>query len=143
MARVLALIPDLLFGSRVQGSLMAAGHEVELLADPDLLLSKLSDADGQDVKVLVVDLTDEARARARAIHFLLSNPPEPGLELTGGLGRIRTLAFYSHVDTQARAYAEEAGFDLVVPRSRMAREGPQLVSQLAGVASPGSPPRSA
>ena len=27
--------------------------------------------------------------------------------------------------------AEEAGFDLVVPRSRMAREGPALVDRLA------------
>jgi hypothetical protein len=134
MARVLALIPDLLFGSRVQGSLTAAGHEVELLANPDLVRSKLSDVDGQDVKVLVVDLTDEAHARARGIHFLLSHTGTPGQELrTPGRerGRIRTLAFYSHVDTQARAYAEEAGFDLVVPRSRMAREGGQLVTDLA------------
>jgi len=28
MARVLALVPDLLFGSRVQGSLTAAGDDV-------------------------------------------------------------------------------------------------------------------
>ncbi len=33
MARVLALVPDLLFGSQVQGSLTAAGHEVELIGD--------------------------------------------------------------------------------------------------------------
>ena len=33
MACVLALTADLLFGSRVQGSLAAAGQEVELLAD--------------------------------------------------------------------------------------------------------------
>jgi hypothetical protein len=130
MARVLALIPDLLFGSRVQGSLTAAGHEVELLANPDLVRSKLSDMDGQDVKVLVVDLTDEAHTRAWAIHSLLSNTSEPGRELTGALEHIRTLAFYSHVDTRARTCAEEAGFDLVVPRSRMAREGAELVSGL-------------
>ena len=30
MARVVALVPDLLFGSRVQGDLRAAGHEVTL-----------------------------------------------------------------------------------------------------------------
>ena len=30
MARVVALVPDLLFGSRVQGDLQAAGHEVAL-----------------------------------------------------------------------------------------------------------------
>ena len=34
------------------------------------------------------------------------------------------------VDTRRRA--EDAGFDLIVPRSRMAREGAALVERLAG-----------
>ena len=40
------------------------------------------------------------------------------------------LGFYSHVDVDTRRRAEEAGFDLVVPRSRMAREMPELVERL-------------
>jgi hypothetical protein len=47
------------------------------------------------------------------------------------LGDTRTLAFYSHVDVATRERAERAGFDLVVPRSRMAREGAELVTRLA------------
>ena len=31
MARVAALIPDLLFGSKVQSALQDAGHEVDLI----------------------------------------------------------------------------------------------------------------
>ena len=46
------------------------------------------------------------------------------------LDRTRTLAFYSHVEQETRERAEAAGFDLVVPRSRMAREGAALVSRL-------------
>lgn len=42
------------------------------------------------------------------------------------------LGFYSHVDVDTRRRAEEAGFDLVVPRSRMAREMPALVETLLG-----------
>jgi len=34
------------------------------------------------------------------------------------------------VDVAARERAEQAGFDLVVPRSRMAREGAALVAGL-------------
>jgi hypothetical protein len=34
------------------------------------------------------------------------------------------------VDVSVRERAEEAGFDLVVPRSRMAREGAALVTSL-------------
>jgi hypothetical protein len=41
------------------------------------------------------------------------------------------LGFYSHVDVETRRKAEESGFDLVVPRSRMAREMPALVDSLA------------
>ena len=41
MAHVLALIPDLLFGSRVQGALTAAGHEVALLTDEGQLRGRL------------------------------------------------------------------------------------------------------
>jgi hypothetical protein len=48
--------------------------------------------------------------------------------------RTRTLGFYAHVDVSARERAEEAGFDLVVPRSRMAREGAALVASLTGEA---------
>jgi hypothetical protein len=51
----------------------------------------------------------------------------------GALGRTRTIGFYAHVDVSVRERAEEAGFDLVVPRSRMAREGAQLVAGLISV----------
>ena len=40
------------------------------------------------------------------------------------------LGYYSHVDAETRAAAEAAGVDLVVPRSRMARELPDLVQGL-------------
>ena len=47
------------------------------------------------------------------------------------LGDARTLGVYSHVDVDTRRRAEAAGFDLIVPRSRLAREGPTLISGLA------------
>jgi hypothetical protein len=34
------------------------------------------------------------------------------------------------VDTEVRLIAERAGCEMVVPRSRMAREGPALVARL-------------
>jgi hypothetical protein len=43
---------------------------------------------------------------------------------------VPTLGFYSHVEADVRSQAEAGGFDLVVPRSRMAREGPALISRL-------------
>jgi hypothetical protein len=122
MARVLALVPDLLFGSRVQGALTAAGHEVELIGDERRLRERLGDgAAPAAVVVLVVDLTDAGLDGAGIVEVLSRE---------GGLQGVRTLAFYSHVDVPARERAEQAGFDLVVPRSRMAREGAELVTRL-------------
>ncbi len=58
MARVLALTADLLFGSRIQGDLSAAGDEVELIADEARLRARLGETDKPVADVLVVDLTD-------------------------------------------------------------------------------------
>ena len=91
------LCPDLLFGSKVEGALRAAGHEV---VGPD-----------EDADALVLDLTAEAEDRLRA---------------AAGAG-LPTLAFYSHVEQDVRRRAEEAGIERVVPRSRMAREAAALV----------------
>ncbi|HEV2922897.1 MAG TPA: hypothetical protein VGW98_02600 [Solirubrobacteraceae bacterium] len=127
MARVVVLVPDLLFGSRVQSSLRGAGHDVELLGEPDRLSDRLRDPAAPPVAVLVIDLTSEGIDRAGLVQSL-----SEARELAG----IRTLGFYSHVDTETRERAEQAGFDMVVPRSRMAREGAELVTRLAGQAPP-------
>jgi hypothetical protein len=66
---------------------------------------------------LIVDLTVDAEDRIAQV--LLHRPPG-----------VPALAFYSHVETEVRTRAEEAGFDLVVPRSRIAREGAALVDRL-------------
>jgi hypothetical protein len=136
VARVLALVPDLLFGSRVQADLTAAGNEVALIGDEARLRERLAGVGGEtrdadDARahsgalppaVLIVDLTD-ARLDGSAIMQALG--------ADGLLAGVRTLAFFSHVDTAVGEHARAAGFDLVVPRSRMAREGAQLVARLA------------
>jgi DNA-binding response OmpR family regulator len=118
MARVVALIPDLLFGSNVRGALTAAGHEVELVGDADRARERLADTP----VVLVVDLVDGDLDGATLLETFAAE---------GLLHRTRTLAIYSHVDALARERGAQAGFDLIVPRSRMAREGAALVTRLA------------
>ena len=103
MARIVALVSELMLASRVEGSLRAAGHEVTVKAVPD--------AEAAEADAIVADL--EA-VDAEAVASI--GPP--------------TLGFYSHVDVETRRTAEAAGFDVVVPRSRMARELPELVDRL-------------
>jgi len=117
MARVLALVPDLLFGSRVQAMLRDAGHEVELVSGETEVWDQIAGTD-----VLVVDLTDAELDGIGLIDTL-----KTGGEMHG----VRTLGFYAHVEAHVRERALAAGFDSVVPRSRMAREGAALVDGLA------------
>jgi CheY-like chemotaxis protein len=118
VTRVLVLTADLLFGSNVQGMLAAGGNEVELARGEDALREALI---REPADVVVADLTSEELARVQSVRELR----EEGL-----IGRARVLGYYSHVEPAVRELAEGDGFDLVVPRSRMAREGAQLVSDL-------------
>ena len=115
MARAVAFIPDLLFGSNVIGALKASGHDPVLVANAIDLDGALAEAD-----VLIVDLTTDPSDRIALVRSQL-----------GSHDGLKSLAFFSHVERDVRAEAEEAGFDLVVPRSRMARAAGELVSQLA------------
>jgi hypothetical protein len=103
MARIAAVAPDLFFASKIDATLRGAGHDVELVQAPA--------ASGAAADLLIVDL-DAAGADVT---------PPPG---------VPRLGFYSHVDVDTKRRAEEAGYDLVVPRSRMAREMPALVEGL-------------
>lgn len=98
MARIAVLCPDLLFGSKIEGALRAAGHE---LAEPGVA----------DLLIADVDVVE----------------PEEAVNAAAGAP---TLGFYPHVDVELRRRAEAAGFDKVVPRSRMAREMVELVEEL-------------
>lgn len=104
VARVVAVTPDLLLGSKVEAMLAAAGHEVTL--SPALSEAPLDEAD-----LLVVDLDAQAP------------------EALPNLG-IPVLGYYSHVNAETKEAADASGIDLAIPRSRMARELPQLADKL-------------
>jgi hypothetical protein len=110
MARVVVFVPDLLFGSRVIEAVRSAGHEPVLAGEAEA--EALAGAEA-----VIVDLTADAAERIRLIA---------GARPAGA----PVLAFYSHVEADVRALGLAAGFEVVVPRSRMAREGPELVSRL-------------
>jgi hypothetical protein len=90
-----------MFGSKVEGALRAAGHEVT------------RETSGADV--VVVDLTEES----------IDSDSVPR-DAAG----VPTIGFYPHVDVDTRRRALEAGYDVVVPRSKMARETVAVVEGL-------------
>lgn len=93
-----------MLGSRVEAQLNAAGHEVTTS-------TSIEESSWEGMDLIVADL-----------H--IGRP-----EALVGLG-MPVLGYYSHVDVATKGNAEAAGVDLVVPRSRMARELPNLVERL-------------
>ena len=105
MARIAAVVADLMLASRVRTSLEASGHEVEQETElPDEL---------DDVDLVVADLDVVA--------------PEALGELD-----LPVIGFYQHTDTETKQRADAAGLALAVPRSRMVRELPDLVERELG-----------
>jgi hypothetical protein len=106
LARVVVLATDLMLASRVTTSLGGDGHQVEQRsALPD-------EVDGVDLVVADLDAVEPERL--------------------ADLG-VPVLGFHQHTDVETKRRAEAAGIDLVVPRSRMVRELPELVRRLLGV----------
>jgi hypothetical protein len=93
-----------MLASRVESTLGAAGHDVMTETDPGA-----ADLAGADL--IVADLGDVDPSRIAG-----QGPP--------------VLGFYSHTDVETCRRAEAAGVDLVVPRSRLAREMPELAARL-------------
>jgi hypothetical protein len=103
VARIAAVVADLMLASRVSTALEASGHEVEQSSFlPDEL-------DGVDLLVADLDAVSPQELS------------ETGLPVVG---------FYQHTDSETRAAAEGAGLEVAVPRSRMVRELPELVDSL-------------
>ena len=106
---VVLLTQDLMFGSKVEGMIREANAVAVLAQTPEAALREASVS-----QLLIVDLTADAFDGKSAV----ATDPVP------------TLGFYAHTDDETRAAALEAGFDKVVPRSRMMREGVQIISAL-------------
>jgi hypothetical protein len=105
MARIAAVVADLMLASRVRTSLEANGHEVEQDTElPDEL-------DGVDL--VVADLDAVA--------------PEQLADLG-----VPVIGFYQHTDVETKHRADDAGLAFAVPRSRMVRELPELVDRALG-----------
>jgi DNA-binding NarL/FixJ family response regulator len=108
-AKVVLLSQDLMFGSKVEGMIRAAQAEPVLTGEPAAALDAATDS-----ALLIVDLTADAFDGTTVVAA------EP----------VKTIGFYAHTDDETRKKALSAGFERVVPRSRMMREGVEIIAGL-------------
>lgn len=100
---------DLMFGSKVEAMIAQAGFKAVLTGSAEEALERSAEA-----ALLIVDLTADDFDGPTVVA---SDTP--------------TFGFYAHTDDETRRRALDAGFVKVVPRSRMMREGAELIAAAA------------
>lgn len=117
MARIVVLVIDGELGAELVAVAGAAGHDVDACASE----AEVWNACERPADLLIIDASSDAVDGVTLVDSMLA-----GGELRG----VRTLALYADADPAAKERAQEVGFDIILPRSRMDAEGAQLVERL-------------
>ena len=117
MGRVIALVDDLLFQSKLAETARHVGVELKVVGTGDALLAA-ADATGQDAPaLLIVDLN----ARQGALGAIEK------LHASGNT--VPVIAFLSHVQVELAERARAAGCREVMPRSKFTQNLAAILSQ--------------
>ena len=102
---VIAAVDDMLFGSKIRAVAEHLGITVKFERNNDAVIDA---ARASNPSLIIVDL-----------HASNINPIDLSkrLKADNQLREISLLGFFSHVQTELRKQAEEAGFDRLMPRS--------------------------
>jgi PleD family two-component response regulator len=114
--RVISVIDDMFFASKIRAVAEAAGVEISSPRTQEAVVSK-----ARELKpgLIVVDLHNQ-----RIDPIALAQELKADSELRG----TRLLGFFSHVQTELKQNAVSAGFDVVVPRSVFARDLSEILT---------------
>jgi CheY-like chemotaxis protein len=116
---VLGLVPDLMFGTQIEGVLERLGYRVELVRDASALADRVGEA---GLALVLVDLAARGVDVPAAIRALKGD---------AGTAEVPVVAFGPHLDEAAREAARAAGADAVVANSKLAFDLPGLVARYA------------
>jgi CheY-like chemotaxis protein len=123
--RVVAVVPDLFFATRISATAGQVGVELEL-PPPATALDTIRSA---PPALVVLDLHAPGDPLA-LVRALRADPATRSL---------RVIGFYSHVDRALREAALAAGVDEAIPRSAFTRRLPAILHGERG--DPASPPQ--
>jgi len=114
-AKVIAIIDDLFFASKIRGTAEALSVPVSF---PRTLQSLIESANSEPVGLIICDLN-----ASRIDPITLSRT----LKADDSWRSVPLIGFFSHVDTELQRQALEAGFDRVLPRSVFTARLPQIM----------------
>lgn len=114
--RICVVVDDMFFASKIRGAAEVAGRRIERIKSLDQLEREVK---SDPPALLIVDLNSARLDPIETIRFCRSRPE---------LSEVPLLGFVSHVQVALKRAAEEAGCDLVLPRSRFTQKLNEIVS---------------
>jgi PleD family two-component response regulator len=117
--RVLAVLTDLFFSSKLGDAAKRAGLSLELVADSKDVLEKAQ----HKPALIIFDLNYEAAEPLKLITTLKSQPETKGISLIG---------YLSHIQGELKQQAQEAGCNMVLARSAFSQNIPQIFKRHSG-----------
>ncbi|HUQ72154.1 MAG TPA: hypothetical protein VM165_21690 [Planctomycetaceae bacterium] len=112
---IVLITRDVFFASKITGTAAMLGLKTITVSGCEQIAESAAD---NDITGLILDLGSGVS-------------PEQAIQSFPAALQDRTIAFGAHVDRQALAAAEQAGFRTVLPRSRFSAELPQLLRELS------------
>lgn len=117
--RVIAVVNDLFFSSKLTEAAKRAGMSLEFVKEPEAVLEK---AKGRP-QLIVLDLNFESADPLMLIGALKGSADTKGISLIG---------YLSHIQVELKQQAQEAGCDMVMARSALSQNLPLIFKRHAG-----------
>lgn len=115
------LTDDVFFSSKIREAARSQGLVADFIKSPDGLIERLS---SHPPSLIIIDLKCEKLEPVKLIREIKSNP---------SLRVISMIGYLPHVETDLKRTASEAGCDIVLPRSRFAREARDILREFTAV----------
>jgi CheY-like chemotaxis protein len=114
--KILAVMTDLFFSAKINDIAKKLGMSVEFLRDQADVLEKVK----LKPAVVIIDLNYDAVEPIELIEKIKGDPATK---------RVSTIGFVSHVQTELKLSAQDAGCDMVVARSVFASNLPTILKR--------------
>lgn len=112
--KVIAVVDDMFFASKIRAVAEAAGVEISFARNKEVLLEK-----ARETQLILVDLHNQKLDGVALAKELKSDEVLAAIPLVG---------FFSHVEKELQRSAVAAGYDRVLPRSVFTRDLPTILT---------------
>jgi PleD family two-component response regulator len=118
--KILAVVSDLFFSSKLTEAAKRSGLALEFVKEPKEVIEKAQ----HKPSLIIFDLNFEAAQPLKLISKLKAKAETKNISLIG---------YLSHIQVELKQQAQEAGCDMVMARSAFSQNMPQIFKRHSGI----------